>query len=99
MSFGAAEKDTATGPPHGNSESHKNASRGSPTYSDAMAEDEANPGYTLSATCDFLNRELAACGFPSPLKLYKGEESNNEETRRIIDCLFAMLQQHQVRRN
>lgn len=62
-----------------------------------VAEDDAAAAYSLSATCDFLNRELAACGFPSPLRLYKGEESNNDETRRIIDCLFAMLQQHQVR--
>jgi hypothetical protein len=60
-------------------------------------EEEAPSSYSLNQTCDFLNRELASCGFPSPLKLYKGEESNNEDTRRIIDCLFAMLQQHQVR--
>ncbi|KAI9205485.1 Afadin and alpha-actinin-binding-domain-containing protein [Polychytrium aggregatum] len=46
---------------------------------------------SLSRTAAFVNHQLAAAGFPSPLNLTS--QPSNEDVHRTVECVFQLLQQ------
>jgi hypothetical protein len=49
----------------------------------------------LTSSLDYVNRLLASHGFPSPLPLSFEDEESQESTVKIVNCVYALLQQRE----
>jgi len=49
----------------------------------------------LQSSLEYVNRLLASHGFPSPLPLSFDDEETQESTVKIVNCVYALLQQRE----
>ncbi|KAJ3054349.1 hypothetical protein HK097_002013, partial [Rhizophlyctis rosea] len=60
-----------------------------------MAAHESTAVDNLQKSIDFVNRELAAAGFPAHLDILTSVGGKDHEAAQIVNCIFTLLQQRQ----